>query len=108
MTEVTSSNARSWALSPEEASPVRLKTKILSRSNSLRYGSCVGSTSPRWRANATLYLWTSLDGATLGLGVASEIENVSHVFQPSGRFLASNSKYDFKPRYPCLSAIGKM
>src|ERR1700710_307505 len=54
------------------------------------------------------YLCTILDGAALGLGAASEIENVSQVFQPSGRFLASNSKYDFSPKYPCLSAIGKM
>jgi hypothetical protein len=54
------------------------------------------------------HLCTSLDGAALGAGAASEIANVSQVFQPSGRFLASNSKYDFSPRKPCFPAIGKM
>jgi hypothetical protein len=47
-------------------------------------------------------------GATLGAGAASEIANVSHVFQPSGRFLAPNSKYDFASRKPCISFKGKI
>src|ERR1700722_6776353 len=62
----------------------------------------------RLHARLAAYLCTSVDGAALGVGGASEIANVSHVFQPSGRSLAPNSKYDFKPRNPCLPAIGKM
>ena len=39
-----------------------------------------------------------LVGVTVLAGAASEIENVSQVFQPDGRLAASNSPYPFKPR----------
>ena len=37
-------------------------------------------------------------GVTVLAGAASEIENVSQVFQPDGRLAASNSPYPFRPR----------
>jgi hypothetical protein len=55
-----------------------------------------------------IYLCMCIVGAALGVGAASEIANVSQVFHPSGRFLASNSKYDFTPRKPCNPFKGKM
>src|SRR5271155_5596782 len=64
--------------------------------------------SPERPNDAAVYLCMSGGGATPADGGASEIANVSQVFQPSGRSLAANSKYDFKPRKPCLPAIGKI
>lgn len=40
-------------------------------------------------------------------GAAGEIANANHVFQPDGRFAASNSPYALKFRYPCTSPTGK-
>src|SRR5207248_11670430 len=42
------------------------------------------------------------------VGAAGEIANVSHVFQPAGRFSWSNSPYALRFRYPCMLPTGKI
>jgi hypothetical protein len=45
-------------------------------------------------------------GVTVLIAVIGDIENVSHVFQPAGRFSAANSPYPFRFKYPCMSPTG--
>ena len=60
------------------------------------------------RICATYFVTMRLVGVTVLVGAASEIENVSQVFQPDGRLSASNSRYPFRPRNAWLSPIGKI
>ena len=67
-------------------------------------GAAVGAT-PDWRRDHVQF------GALHShcfFGAAGEIANVTHAFQPSGRFSAANSQYAFTLIAPCiLSPTGK-
>ena len=60
----------------------------------------------RSRADVACYFVTRCRVGFASVAAVGEIANVSHVFQPDGRFAASNSPYALKFRYPCLSPIG--
>jgi hypothetical protein len=50
------------------------------------------------------FVYIGFEGATGGGGAAGEIAKVTHVFQPSARHSASNSKYALRFRYRWMFA----
>ena len=60
------------------------------------------------RNNLIGYFVTRCRVGVASMGAAGEIANVSHAFQPAGRFAWSNSPYALKFRYPCMLPTGKI
>ena len=58
-------------------------------------------------AQAFVTFMSSMLGVTVLVGAIGDIENVTQVFHPEGRFSAANSPYPFRLRYPCMSPTGK-
>ena len=89
------------------AEPYALENAIRGRAADARQGvqpsrylwsrHCYSSNSPELRGSYFTIVRRPGGGAA-ACGAADEIENVSHVFQPAGRFSAANSPYPFRLR----------